>query len=131
MTPLTVTEIEGRKIPTSWRIAIPKMALPIERTAECQKLDGHELSLLGRPDSASAGSHSGVGYLEMTGLLALAVFAGRGKDEEPPVRYAADGLLAVVPANAVTHTAAAGQMEPNARRAPPPMSALCVMACAR
>src|SRR5438132_8316725 len=30
MTPLTVTEIEGRKIPIVWRIAIAKMALAIE-----------------------------------------------------------------------------------------------------
>ena len=30
MTPLAITEIEGRKIPTAWHIAIPKMALAIE-----------------------------------------------------------------------------------------------------
>src|SRR5213596_2532634 len=30
MTPLTFTEIEGRKIPTAWRIAIAKMVLAIE-----------------------------------------------------------------------------------------------------
>ena len=51
MTPLAFTEIEGRKIPTAWRIAIPKFG-PRNRlhAAQCQKLDGDELSLLGRPD---------------------------------------------------------------------------------
>ena len=34
--------------------------------AQRQKLDGDELSLLGRPDQF-AGSHTGLGYLEMTG----------------------------------------------------------------
>ena len=51
MTPTTLTEIEGRKIPTTWRIAIPARGLTIEmRPAECQELDGNELSLLGRAD---------------------------------------------------------------------------------
>ena len=30
MTPPTVTDIEGRKIPTAWRIAVPNTALTIE-----------------------------------------------------------------------------------------------------
>ena len=67
MTPQAFTEIAGRKMPTAWRIAIPRRGLAIEmRAAESAKLDGNELSLLGRTDQLS-GSHSGLGYLEMTG----------------------------------------------------------------
>ena len=51
MTPQAFTEIEGRKIPTAWRIAIPTLALAIECTPlNAEELDGHELSLLGRAD---------------------------------------------------------------------------------
>jgi predicted secreted hydrolase len=67
MTPLTVTEIEGRKIPTSWRIAIAKMALSIE----CAPLNARSWMGTSFPywegPIRFAGSHAGVGYLEMTG----------------------------------------------------------------
>ena len=50
-TPLAFTEIAGRKIPTSWRIAIPKLAVDDRlHAAQCEELDGNEFSLLGRPD---------------------------------------------------------------------------------
>ena len=32
MTPQAFTEIEGRKIPTAWRIAIPRLGLAIDCT---------------------------------------------------------------------------------------------------
>ena len=51
MTPKALTEIEGRKIPLSWDIAIPALALNDRMCpAECEELDGNELSLLGRAD---------------------------------------------------------------------------------
>ena len=67
MTPLTVTVIEGRKIPTAWRIAIAKMALAIE----CRPLNPRSWMGTSFPywegPIRFAGSHTGVGYLEMTG----------------------------------------------------------------
>ncbi|MBA4036096.1 MAG: iron ABC transporter permease [Bradyrhizobium sp.] len=67
MTPLVITEIEGRKIPTSWRIAVPKMALSIECTPlNARSWMGTSFPYWEGPISF-AGSHAGVGYLEMTG----------------------------------------------------------------
>src|SRR5215203_5591694 len=67
MTPLTITGIEGRKIPTAWRIAVPKMALSIE----CRPLNPASWMGTSFPywegPIRFAGSHTGVGYLEMTG----------------------------------------------------------------
>jgi predicted secreted hydrolase len=67
MTPLVVTEIEGRKIPTTWRIAIPKLSLAIE----CTPLNARSWMGTSFPywegPIRFAGSHTGVGYLEMTG----------------------------------------------------------------
>lgn len=67
MTPLTITEVEGRKIPTSWRIAIAKMALSIE----CTPLNARSWMGTSFPywegPIRFAGSHAGMGYLEMTG----------------------------------------------------------------
>jgi predicted secreted hydrolase len=67
MTPQAFTEIEGRKIPTIWRIAIPKFAFGIE----CIPLNarswmGTSFPYWEGPISFS-GSHTGLGYLEMTG----------------------------------------------------------------
>ncbi|WFU17313.1 lipocalin-like domain-containing protein [Bradyrhizobium sp. CB3481] len=67
MTPLVFTEIEGRKIPTTWRVAVPKMALSIECTplnVRCWM--GTSFPYWEGPIRL-AGSHTGVGYLEMTG----------------------------------------------------------------
>ena len=67
MTPLVITEIEGRKIPTSWRIAVPKLALSIECTPlNARSWMGTSFPYWEGPISFS-GSHAGVGYLEMTG----------------------------------------------------------------
>ena len=67
MTPLVFTEIEGRKIPTTWRIAIPKFALAID----CVPLNAKSWMGTSFPywegPISFAGSHIGLGYLEMTG----------------------------------------------------------------
>jgi predicted secreted hydrolase len=67
MTPQAFTEIAGRTIPTTWRIAIAKLAL----TIECVPLNprswmGTSYSYWEGPIRFS-GSHAGLGYLEMTG----------------------------------------------------------------
>ena len=54
MTPMALTEIADRKMPTAWRIDIASRGLDIESTPLNRKeLDGHELSLLGRTDQLS------------------------------------------------------------------------------
>ncbi|KRQ97415.1 iron ABC transporter permease [Bradyrhizobium jicamae] len=67
MTPLIVTQVAGRKIPTSWRIAVAKMALAIE----CRPLNPRSWMGTSFPywegPIRFEGSHTGVGYLEMTG----------------------------------------------------------------
>ena len=67
MTPKAVTEIAGRKIPTTWDIAIPVLAL----TISCVPLNAKSWMGTSFPywegPISFAGSHSGVGYLEMTG----------------------------------------------------------------
>jgi predicted secreted hydrolase len=67
MNPGSLTEIEGRQLPTHWRIAIPRLAL----TIECAPLNakawmGTSFPYWEGPISFK-GSHDGVGYLEMTG----------------------------------------------------------------
>ncbi|HTE92190.1 MAG TPA: lipocalin-like domain-containing protein [Bradyrhizobium sp.] len=67
MTPTALTELEGRKIPTAWRIAIPSRSL----TIECVPLNprswmGTSFPYWEGPISFK-GSNSGLGYLEMTG----------------------------------------------------------------
>jgi predicted secreted hydrolase len=67
MTPKTLTEIEGRKIPTGWHIAIPGRGLAIDCTPlNPRSWMGTSFPYWEGPISF-AGSHSGVGYLEMTG----------------------------------------------------------------
>ncbi len=67
MTPRTLTAIEGRKIPTTWDIAIPSLALAIS----CAPLNASSWMGTSFPywegPIGFAGSRSGVGYLEMTG----------------------------------------------------------------
>jgi predicted secreted hydrolase len=67
MTPVASTEIEGRKIPTTWRIAIPGRALAIE----CAPLNPRSWMGTSFPywegPISFGGSHAGAGYLEMTG----------------------------------------------------------------
>ncbi len=67
MTPQAFTEIEGRKIPTAWRIAIPKLALAIDCTPlNAKSWMGTSFPYWEGPISFR-GSHTGLGYLEMTG----------------------------------------------------------------
>jgi predicted secreted hydrolase len=67
MTPTASTEIAGRKLPTSWRLAIPARGLNIE----CLPLNAKSWMGTSFPywegPISFKGSHSGVGYLEMTG----------------------------------------------------------------
>ncbi len=67
MTPQAFTDIEGRKVPTTWRIAIPKRAL----TIECVPLNARSWMGTSFPYWEGPirffGSHAGLGYLEMTG----------------------------------------------------------------
>src|SRR5260370_41273910 len=67
MTPKTLTRIEGRKIPTTWDIAIPRLGLSIA----CVPLNAKSLMGTSFPycegPISFGGSHSGMGYLEMTG----------------------------------------------------------------
>ena len=67
MTPIATTAIGNRKLPTAWRIAIPTRGLKIESAAlNAKSWMGTSFPYWEGPISFS-GSHSGVGYLEMTG----------------------------------------------------------------
>ncbi len=67
MTPRALTEIEGRKIPTAWHIAIPGLAFAVD----CAPLNAKSWMGTSFPywegPISFGGSHSGLGYLEMTG----------------------------------------------------------------
>jgi predicted secreted hydrolase len=67
MTPQAFTDIEGRKIPTAWRIAIPRLAFAID----CTPLNARSWMGTSFPywegPIRFGGSHTGLGYLEMTG----------------------------------------------------------------
>ncbi|MGH6709012.1 MAG: lipocalin family protein, partial [Bradyrhizobium sp.] len=66
-TPLAFTEIAGRKIPTSWRIAIAKLAMTIDCTPlNAKSWMGTSFPYWEGPISFG-GTHTGLGYLEMTG----------------------------------------------------------------
>ncbi len=67
MTPTGWTEVAGRKIPTAWRIDIPTHGLTIESVPlNAKSWMGTSFPYWEGPISF-AGSHAGVGYLEMTG----------------------------------------------------------------
>jgi predicted secreted hydrolase len=67
MAPTTLTEIEGRKIPVAWHVAIPRFALSIETVPlNAKSWMGTSFHYWEGPISFK-GSHSGLGYLEMTG----------------------------------------------------------------
>jgi predicted secreted hydrolase len=67
MTPKAPVEIERHRLPVAWHVAIPPLALSIDCTALNPKSwMGTSVSYWEGPISF-AGSHSGVGYLEMTG----------------------------------------------------------------
>jgi predicted secreted hydrolase len=67
MTPTALTEVEGRKLPTAWRIEIPELSLAIQSRALNEKSwMGTSFPYWEGPIDFG-GSHDGVGYLEMTG----------------------------------------------------------------
>src|SRR6266403_674552 len=67
MTPTVFTDIEGRKLPTGWSIVIPARGLRIETAPLNEKSwMGTSFPYWEGPISFR-GSHSGLGYLEMTG----------------------------------------------------------------
>jgi predicted secreted hydrolase len=67
MTPSASTAIEGRNIPTAWRIAIPSRGLRIETVPLNPKSWMGTSFPYWEGPIHFAGSHTGLGYLEMTG----------------------------------------------------------------
>jgi predicted secreted hydrolase len=67
LVPKAPIEIKGHKLPVTWQVAIPSLALSFECTSlNAKSWMGTGFSYWEGPISF-AGSHSGVGYLEMTG----------------------------------------------------------------
>ena len=67
MTPTAFTQIEARKLPTAWRIELPARGISIETKAlNPRSWMGTSFAYWEGPISFT-GSHSGMGYLEMTG----------------------------------------------------------------
>lgn len=65
--PTVVTDVGGRKVPTGWRVVIPAHGLAIEITPlNAKSWMGTSFPYWEGPISF-AGSHAGLGYLEMTG----------------------------------------------------------------
>jgi predicted secreted hydrolase len=67
MTPTILTDVEGRKVPTGWSIVIPARGLNIQSAPlNARSWMGTSFPYWEGPISFR-GSHTGVGYLEMTG----------------------------------------------------------------
>lgn len=67
MTPTVITDIGGRKLPTSWSVAIANRGLKIDSVPlNTRSWMGTRFAYWEGPISFS-GSHRGIGYLEMTG----------------------------------------------------------------
>jgi len=67
ITPTVFTDIEGRRVPTAWRVVIPAHGLSIETVPlNARSWMGTSFAYWEGP-IAFSGSHSGVGYLELTG----------------------------------------------------------------
>lgn len=67
MTPVTTTDVNRRKLPTAWQIAIPARGVKIETMPlNARSWMGTSFPYWEGPIMLK-GSHSGVGYLEMTG----------------------------------------------------------------
>ena len=67
MTPTILTDVEGRKVPTGWSIVIPARGLNIQSAPlNARSWMGTSFPYWEGPISFK-GSHSGLGYLEMTG----------------------------------------------------------------
>lgn len=67
MTPTGSTDIDGRKLPTTWSVAIPERGLKIDSVPlNAKSWMGTRFAYWEGPISFK-GSHTGIGYLEMTG----------------------------------------------------------------
>ncbi len=65
--PIATSDVEGRKVPTTWRVQLPEKALDITATAlNPQSWMGTTISYWEGPVRVT-GTHPGRGYLEMTG----------------------------------------------------------------
>ncbi|UWQ81275.1 iron ABC transporter permease [Leisingera sp. S132] len=65
--PLDISDVQGRKIPTHWHASVPDKGVSVEVTAlNPQSWMGTSFSYWEGPVKVT-GSHSGKGYLEMTG----------------------------------------------------------------
>ena len=67
MTPTVLTDVEGRKVPTGWSVVIPAHGLRIESAPLNAKSWMATSFPYWEGPISFGGSHSGVGYLEMTG----------------------------------------------------------------
>jgi predicted secreted hydrolase len=67
MTPTQFTDIEGRKVPTGWRVVIPARGLDIETVPLNPKSWMGTSFAYWEGPITFAGSHGGIGYLELTG----------------------------------------------------------------
>lgn len=67
MTPTMTAAVAGRDIPTRWQIRLPKMALEIDVTALYPKSWMPTFVPYWEGPVRVSGSHTGLGYLEMTG----------------------------------------------------------------
>jgi predicted secreted hydrolase len=67
ITPTATTMIEGRKLPTSWRVSLPARGLSIETTPLNPKSWMGTSFPYWEGPIRFTGSHAGIGYLEMTG----------------------------------------------------------------
>ena len=67
MTPTNFTDIENRKVPTSWRVTIPAHGLNIETVPLNPRCWMGTSFAYWEGPITFAGSHKGVGYLELTG----------------------------------------------------------------
>ena len=65
--PVEISEVKGRKVPTSWRVSVPKMSVDVQVEA-LNRNSWMELSIpYWEGPVQIQGSHAGMGYLEMTG----------------------------------------------------------------
>jgi predicted secreted hydrolase len=67
MTPMALTDVEGRKVPTQWSVVIASRGLKIESTPLNAKSWMATSFPYWEGPIGFRGSHRGVGYLEMTG----------------------------------------------------------------
>jgi len=65
--PQQQTRINGRKVPTGWRVEIPELDLNVTTRAINRKAMMETLFSYWEGPISFSGSHDGVGYLEMTG----------------------------------------------------------------